>query len=379
LTDHHEARPAVAHTRRGALLMTGAVTLLQRLGIYLLLSSGLFYFAYKFYQPTYGGTDYFHYYRAYLHPLDLSVTEAPFVYRQVSAVLTNLVYRFGPYYDTQIFYSNPQFDQRVFFAAMLTNYLALGLCAAVTARITERLWPEGPPSAPLFAGALCYLSFFAQQSGMGPITDGVAWLMMALAFLGYVAGSLPTLAVVLALSIFEREILPIMIGVIAGMRLILSPTHRRFDLVTIGLCALAFGLYLGMRTLWAPVAGHEDQLRIGRSFVRIVRDWRALVSKDVIFQGFLSQNLLILTAVLLVWRRLRGRRAPLLAPQTGALMAGLWAAAAALVPIGFLTLHPPNSIGRIFAMLTPIAASLLAVLMFAKEAAPAPRPARIAA
>jgi hypothetical protein len=359
--------------------LSGAADVARRAGLYLLLSSGLFYFAYKFYQPTYGGTDYFHYYPAYLHPLDLHVTNSPFVYRQVSAVLTNLVYRFGPYYNTEIFYSNPQFDQRVFFAAMLTNFLALALCAAVTARTTQHLWPAAPPSSTVFAGALCYLSFFAQQCGMGPITDGVAWLLMAIAFLGYVTGSLPTVAVVLALSVVERETIPIMLGAIAGARLLVSAKHRRLDLVTLALCAAAFAAYWAMRTLWAPVAGHEDQMRIGRSALRVITHWRALISKDVIFQGFLSQNLFILMAVLLAWRRWQGRRAAPLPAQTGPLFLGLWAAAAVLVPIGFLALHPPNSIGRIFAMLTPVAASLLAVVMFAGERAPAEPPAQAAA
>ena len=133
LTDHGPPRPLASAPSRRYGRLAGAVTLLQRLATYLLLSSGLFYFTYKFYQPTYGGTDYFRYYLAYLHPLNLHATVAPFVYRQVSAVLTNLVYRFGPYYETQIFYSNPRFDQHVFFAALLTNYLALAACAAVAA------------------------------------------------------------------------------------------------------------------------------------------------------------------------------------------------------------------------------------------------------
>lgn len=349
--------------------LAGVGKFAARFGVYLLLSSGLFYFAYKFYQPTYGGTDYFEYYPMYLHPLDLRVADQPWVYRQVSAVLTHLVYRFGPYYHPQIFFSRPGFDQHVFFAALLTNYLALAACAVVTAMAAERLRPGGGAAAPMFAGALCYLSFFAQQSGMGPITDGVAWLLVAVGFLGYLRRSLVTVAVVMALSIFERELIPLMIGAVAGVDLVLSREQRRFDVSVIVLCAAAVALYLGMRGIWVPVQGKTLQLQLGVG-ARMVSLWRSFANRDVLVQGFLSQNLLILLGINVMWRWRQGRRAPGPSPQLTRLIVGLYAAAAVLVVVSYFAMIGQN-VGRILAMLTPITAALLALTLLPEERAPA--------
>ena len=340
-----------------------------RVGFYLLLSSGLFYFAYKFYQPTHGGNDYFQYYPMYLRPLDLHVAQQPWAYRQVSAVLTHLIYRFGPYYHPQVFFSKPGYDQRVFFAALLTNYLALAACAAVTTMAAERLRPNGGAAAPMFAGALCYLSFFAQQSGMGPITDGVAWLLLAVGFLGYLRRSLVIVGVVMALSIFERELIPLMIGAIAGVDLVLSREQRRFDVSVIVLCAAAVALYLGMRGIWAPVQGKTLQLQLGIG-ARMVSLWRSFVNRDVLVQGFLSQNLLILLGINVMWRWRQGRGAPGPSPQLTRLVVGLYAAAAVLVVVSYFAMIGQN-VGRILAMLTPITAALLALTLLPEERAPA--------
>jgi hypothetical protein len=345
-----------------------ASDLAGRAGLYLLLSSGLFYFTYKFYQPDFGGTDYYKYYPTYLSPLNLHAAPSPFVYRQLSALATNLVYRFGPYYDIPISFSAPGLDQRVFFAALLTNFLALAGCAVAASMASERLSPGAPPSVALFAGALCYLEFFAQACGMGPITDGLAWLLMAVGFLGYVNRSALTMVIVLALSVVERETIPVMLGVIAGVHLVMSPKQRRFDAVVIGLCVAAFAAYLCMRTIWAPVAGHAAQTQIG-TMLRPFTHPRMWLTKDVLFQGFLSQNLLILLGVMAVWRRFgRGRRSPALSAQTEQLIVGVFAAAAVLL---VMTVAASTNIGRIIAMLTPATAALLALAMFGDGRAPA--------
>jgi hypothetical protein len=344
-----------------------------RLGLYLLLSSGLFYFTYKFYQPTGGGNDYFRYYPMYLRPLDLHASAQPWVYRQVSAVITNLIYRFGPYYHPQIAFSQAGYDQRVFFAALLTNYLALAACAAVAALAVERLRPGCGPAVPLFAGALCLLSFFAQANGMGPITDGVAWLLVAVGFVGYLNRSLVTLALVLLLAVVERELIPLMIGAIAAADLVISREQRRFDVTVIVLCVVAVLLYAAMRTTWAPVAGKAFQTQIGIG-ARSLTLWRQFFNGDVLSQGFLTQNLLILLGLSLVWRWWQRRRATPLPVDVRRLIAGLGAAAAVLVIVSYLAMIGHN-IGRILGMLTPVTATLLALTLLPDERAQVVAPA----
>ena len=222
----------------------------------------------------------------------------------------------------------------------------------------------------MFAGALCYLSFFAQQSGIGPITDGVAWLLVAIGFLGYLRRSRVAVGVVLALAVFERELIPLMIGAIAAVDLVISREQRRFDITVLVLCVAAVALYAGMRTVWAPVAGKGFEAQIGIG-ARAASLWRAFASRDVLVQGFLTQNLLILLGLNLLWRR--GWRAPALPVEVARLVIGLFAAAAVLVAVSYLAMIGQN-VGRILAMLTPIAATLLALLLLPDERAPAPQP-----
>jgi len=339
-------------------------------GLYALLSSGLFYFTYKFYQPAGGGTDYYLYYPMYRWPLNLHAAHAPYIYRQVSAVLTHLIYEYGPYYHTAIAFVQAGYDQRIFFAALLTNDLALLACATITAITTQRLSPGLPRSAVLFAGAFCYLEFFAQQCGMGPITDGVAWLLMAIGFLGYVSGSLITVAVAMTVCIVERESIPLMLGAFAGVRLVLSPDHRRFDAAVIALSAAAFAAYFAMRTAWLPVAGHPLQTHAA-GYLRGLSRWRRSMTANVLFQDFLTQNLLILLGLTLGWRRLS--RAPPLARPIRQLIVALFVTAGVMVVV---CIAAETTIGRIVTMLTPVAAPLLALALFAEEAPPAPADAR---
>src|ERR1700757_63915 len=86
---------------------------------YALISYGLLYFVYKYYSPDYGGRDYYHYVAIYAHPLNFTAGDAPYAYRQLSAILTHAVWRLGIYHDTRIAFAGA--DQRLFFAAIFAN------------------------------------------------------------------------------------------------------------------------------------------------------------------------------------------------------------------------------------------------------------------
>src|SRR4051812_44253028 len=94
-----------------------------RLFVLVLTSYGLLYFSYKYYIPLQGGSDFTAgYYKMYLAPLDFSVTSPPLVFRQLSAIATHLVYLAGIYYPADIQFHDAAISQRIFFAALLTNY-----------------------------------------------------------------------------------------------------------------------------------------------------------------------------------------------------------------------------------------------------------------
>src|SRR5579863_9142962 len=68
-----------------------------RFAVLSLASYGLLYFSYKWYAPTDGDFVY-EYYKMYVRPVDFSIADAPFIYRQFSAALSNMIYSSGIYY-----------------------------------------------------------------------------------------------------------------------------------------------------------------------------------------------------------------------------------------------------------------------------------------
>ena len=97
---------------------------------YILLSFPLFYFAYKFCLPDFGGEDFFSYYHLYKN-WDFSKVDCPFNMRLVSAFFIYIMNAMGLHYDTKIVftYFHPDLDQQVFFNAICFNYLCvMGTC-----------------------------------------------------------------------------------------------------------------------------------------------------------------------------------------------------------------------------------------------------------
>lgn len=328
------------------------------------LSYGFFYFSYKYYTPNFGGTDFLEeYYRMYLQPLRFDVASAPFIYRQLSAILVHLVWLSGIYHGTDIAFAEPGYDQRVFFAAMLTNYAALVATATVAADIARKLMPGKNEAWALMGGAFCFFDFYSQPAAMSVTTEGVSWLIVAIGFLGYVRRSPLTVGIVLCLAIFQREIVPIIFAALSASLIVLGSKDRKFHATILMLSVAAFGLYAAMRTFWIPVAGYEEQLSLS-SFVQLLSQWSRLLSANAIFQVFLSQNLLIVLGALSVWSVIgRPGNGKASDAATDPLTGGLYMTALLLTVVGVGTLLQSNNIGRILSLLTPIASPILAMLL----------------
>ena len=84
--------------------MPRATIALVRLALLFAVSYGLLYFSYKYYVPWSGGHDFTSYYKMYLSPFDFTAAPAPFIYRQLSAIVTHLVYAAGIYYPNAIWF-----------------------------------------------------------------------------------------------------------------------------------------------------------------------------------------------------------------------------------------------------------------------------------
>jgi len=261
-----------------------------RLGLLVLCSYGMLYYAYKFYVPWWGGNDFARYYAMYRTPLDFSVAEAPFVFRQLSALLTHAILELKLYYPTEIQFQDPQYDQRVFFAALLANYLCLVATAWLSGYAVEIITGRRSLIFPLLAGVLCFLSFYGPFYVVTGMTEGLSWLMLIASFVAYLRHGTALLFVLLALAVLQRETILIVFAIISACSLWLRPEQRRFDARILGWTILCIVAYVLMRKL-APVAGYENQTQLG-SAIETLR--KLHINGALIFQGLLSQNIAFL-------------------------------------------------------------------------------------
>src|SRR5262245_49881117 len=163
----------------------------------------------------------------YQRPLDFSAATAPFVYRQISALVTHALYLTGLYYPEGISFSDSAIDQRMFFSALLANYLGLTLAATLAGSAVERA--TGSFAYSLLAGFLCLLSFHTQTAVITGLTDGISWFFVALLYFFYVRRERWPLVAVLVLAIFQREIIPLVFLLIAFFSLVFRSDDRRYD------------------------------------------------------------------------------------------------------------------------------------------------------
>ena len=341
---------------------------LLRFALLLAASYGLLYFADKWYAPTIGSADFTEqYYRMYQKPLDLSAAEAPFVYRQVSAVLTHLVHASGIYYSPSttnaMSRANPDIDQGIFFAALLTNYLGLVLAATIAGTIVEAA--TGGLVFPLLAGLFCLLSLLSQSVVITGMTEGVSWLFVALLYWLYGRGSRVAFGLLLLGSIFQREMISVAFALIAAFSLLLGDGRRRYNLQVLGFSVFCFAAYTMVRKVILPAPGYEDQLTLHYLTANLAAV-PALPMRDLLLQGFLSQNVLFIAvaASAVLWAR-----TGTVPKQTIALVLAF----AAIVAIG-LAEGINNNVGRIGGLLTPAFAALAALAIYRLENMP--RPAR---
>jgi hypothetical protein len=276
------------------------------------------------------------------------------------------VWKLGVYHQMQIAFARQGYDQQVFFAAVLVNWMALTACAVVVSSIAERLIPAAGEAWPLLAGAFCFFAFYAQPGVLAGLTEGLSWLLVAAGFLAWLRRSLAAVAAVLCLSVVQRETIPIVFAVLSASMLFLRPQERRFHAGVIGASAAAFLAYVYLRLVWAPAPDNGQQLGLG-SFAHQLQQWPRLLNWQSALQIVLTQNLLI--GLALACASLTARRRASAWP-TQALIIALYLTAVVLMVLGVGTLRQSNNIGRVVSVLTPIAAALLAAAL-ARLASPA--------
>ena len=333
-----------------------------RFGLLVLASYGMLYFADRWYAPTDGSDADFtqEYYPMYQKPLNFAAADAPFIYRQVSAVLTNLVHASEIYYSPSktnaMSRVNPGIDQRIFFAALLTNFLGLVLAATLVGRVVER--ETGGFVFPLLGGLLCVMSLLSQSVVLTGMTEGVTWLFFAGLYALYMRSDRAVFAAVLLLSIFQREMISVAFGLIAAFSLLLGNKKRRYNLYVLAVSIFAFTTYTIIRKYALPAPGYEGQLTLNYLTTNLAAVHN-LVMRDLVLQGFFSQNVIFISAATSFAFWLRTRAVP---KDLFALMLSF----AVIVAIG-LAEGINNNVGRIGGLLTPAFAALAAIALYKLE------------
>jgi hypothetical protein len=329
-----------------------------------LLSYGFLYFGYKYYVPwTGGGNDFAHYYAMIERPLDFEAAPAPWVYRQLNALIAQVPYRLGLQYPTEVLYDRfPEYegrafpDKRIFFAALFTNYVFLVACAVLVTFAVRGLGGRGRRSedvpVEILGGLLVFFSFGTLTFVLTGLTEGLTWALTTAGVLAYLARNHAVLGVVLLLSVFQREILPVVIGGMAAVDYLLLRRRERFPLHALAIAFGVFGFYLVLRGVLLPVEGSGHQMSPSLLLERLF-DVKRLFAPAFLVETFMSQNILLVMAGAVLWRMRRGAGFDQVARV--AVLVAVGAAIALLVS------HATRAnIGRIVTMLHPMACAVIA-------------------
>jgi hypothetical protein len=253
--------------------------LLTGLGLSVLLSYPMLFYAHKYMVPWIGGgTDFRSYHTMVLDPLNFGAVRAPFAMRQLTALVAHGILKIGLIFPNNVAFDHftsfegKIYDPDVFFALILANVIGVMLAGAfVYATVARDLphWSEASTvtglSIPgLLAVCLMLLSGPLLFHVFAPLTEGWSWFLMAAGFYFYREHGRLAYAALLVLpaAVFQRELLPLVFVGLAGTELLsrrseLDTRRRQFLLTIFAGSLLALLAYYLLRAYILPVA-HTD-------------------------------------------------------------------------------------------------------------------------
>ena len=147
----------------------------------LVLSFPLFHYIYIHGNP--GSGDYDNYVEMVKKPLDLSSTEAPFVIRQFTPMVSYFLYSNNIFYNSFTNYTNDLDEKKIYFSLISVNYLGILICMSFLTwlmfyhNITNHLFIN------LLPGLFLLLAYKTIFVGIYPLTEGFGILMSLILFL----------------------------------------------------------------------------------------------------------------------------------------------------------------------------------------------------
>lgn len=264
---------------------------------------GYVYTAYKYGNPYFGRNDFFRYEQIVLHPFDLSATPAPFVLRQIPAIVASAFYRFGFHFDTAAVIDSIGFDEAEkhrFFAMILSNGLAVCLSFVVLVGYLRRKLATDDIINSLALFGIFAGWFYFPSAVIAPVTIGWGFLVSSLFAIAFVERSTAVTVLACALALFSRETTLIFALVMFLSLLLWERDRGRGVLTPIFVLATSCLLYLGLRIGFT--AGYEYQI----DPAHILAQFAALnFSVHFFTQLILAQGMLVLLLIFIATRQPR--------------------------------------------------------------------------
>ena len=266
---------------------------------YTLVTYPLFYFAYKFNLPKIGSSDIYQYLRMYQDPFNFSAADGPFVYRQLASSIVHFVEKAGIYYDTQISFNDPNFSQRFYFAALLVNWVSLVIASCVISIYYENNNKGHTNNLSVILVCLIFfVGFSGVFHGLSESLDGVSVALAICCYVAYKKQFKFLFSILLLTSIFQREMLLPMFGLVLFTDIARKIYLRKFidqALIWMFLVSILGCLaYLLVRIYLLPDTSgiHSNQISITQSVTHFLNPG---INFEFIRQVLLTQNTLILT------------------------------------------------------------------------------------
>jgi hypothetical protein len=278
-------------------ILTGLIRSGRDFAIGGILLYGYVYTAYKYGNPLMGRNDFFHYQEIVLHPFDLSAAPAPFVLRQIPALVASVFYRLGFHFDTAATVDFVGFDEgttRRFFAMILSNGLAVCLSFTLVAGyLRHRLETDNIIISLALFGVFAGWFYFP-SAVIAPVTIGWGWLAASLFAVAFVGRNFVITVIACALALFSRET-TLIFALVMFLGLLLWERDRGGGVVgSVLVLVLSCALYLALRI--AFTSGYNHQIDPAHIIVQLASFHFA---SHFFVQLILAQGLLVLLLVLI--------------------------------------------------------------------------------
>jgi hypothetical protein len=280
---------------------------------------GFVYTSYKYGNPLFGRNDFFKYKEMIGYPFDFSATSAPFVLRQIPALVASIFYRLGIHYDTAAAIDTLGYDQdtkRRFFSLILSNGLAVCLSFAILSSYLRTKLSRNS-IVDLFAlfGILAAWFYFP-SAVIAPVTGGWGWVASSLLAIAFLERKATFTYVACLIALFSRET-TLIFGLMMFLSVILFEGDRCFNTVASALALTVSCLaYLTLRVLFTT--GYEHQI-VPWLVIANFHSFRPF--PEFLFQWILSQGLLVLLLICIAMKQLRYAAYLLLAAAAMAVVA----------------------------------------------------------